>query len=308
MLLLIVLSSEIITTTTVVYAWTGGSPMLKNRMMIPPIIISPRTCRCIHRSIVLHAQSSSNLNYNNNNENTKVMETLSSNDDHHHTVQNSEKDLSTMTSQSIQTKSLLHEFASDTPKTTSSPAAAAAAAAQTNTINTRLLQDIELATQKEKRGGATSLTKYFQYQPSMTQEEREVRLQQARNLNGIQPISTLTAGLVAICMGYGIWLTTQSIIQLFYTHPISVDAPYLFTRIATVFRNVVIGLCTLASGFFTVTGLGILLLGIRVTQGVVSGELDPNLKDKTTTTNMDIVEIPNIWEYMTMDTKRKKRK
>jgi hypothetical protein len=182
-------------------------------------------------------------------------------------------------------------------------------AAQTNTINTRLLAEIEVATRVEK-GSKSSFSTVFQYNPSKTPEERELSIQQARDLNGINPTTTLLAGFVACVMGYGLWITTQWMGQVFGSHPISIDAPYLFTRIASVFRNIVMGVFSLASGFFSVTGVGIFLLGVRVTQGVLTGELDPQ-KGRNEKGGVgggeEEMELPNIWELMSMTDKRKRR-
>ena len=70
---------------------------------------------------------------------------------------------------------------------------------------------------------------------------------------------------------------------------------YFVIRSAQVVRNVAMGLISLASGFFGVTGLGIFLLGVRVAYGVTTGELDPtpikqNQKEK--------VDMPNVWDLM----------
>ena len=96
-------------------------------------------------------------------------------------------------------------------------------------------------------------------------------------------------------MAYGFWILTQFFADLFLTHPLSPEAPYTFQRIASVIRNVVIGLSSLASGFAAVTGLGVFLLGVRVAYGVMKGELDPTptKKDK-----MDLKELPNVWDLM----------
>jgi len=180
-------------------------------------------------------------------------------------------------------------------------------AAQTNTINTRLLAEIEAATRAEggpKTKLASKMSQVFSYSPSKTPEERQRALDQARDLNGISPMTTLTAGVVACIMGYGLWMATQSLAVVFFTHPVSVDAPYMFARLASVFRNVVMGITSLASGFFFVTGLGIFLLGVRVTQGVVSGELDPEKKNRSSREE-ETIELPNIWDLMLGKKKRR---
>eukprot|EP01083_Nonionella_stella_P193421 714417_1 len=68
-------------------------------------------------------------------------------------------------------------------------------------------------------------------------------------------------------MAYAFWTATQFLGELFLAHPVSADAPYAFVRSASVFRNVVMGLSSLASGFSFVSGLGVFLLGVRVAYG-----------------------------------------
>ena len=62
------------------------------------------------------------------------------------------------------------------------------------------------------------------------------------------------------------------------------------------------GILSLASGFFFVTGLGIFLLGVRVAQGVASGELDPTRKSVE-----EEVVLPNVWDLMMMGKKPRRR-
>ena len=176
---------------------------------------------------------------------------------------------------------------------------------QTNTINTRLLAEIEAAARAEggpKTKLAAQMNQIFQYNPSKTPEERQKALDEARDLNGIDPVTTLVAGIVACSIAYGIWTATQYVALVFLSHPMSVDAPYMFARIASVFRNLVMGILSLASGFFFVTGLGIFLLGVRVDQGVASGELDPTRKSVE-----EEVVLPNVWDLMMMGKKPRRR-
>lgn len=95
------------------------------------------------------------------------------------------------------------------------------------------------------------------------------------------------------CAG-ALWIFTQFLAQLFATHPLDTDI-YFVQRLAQVFRNAVLGLSSLASGFFGVIGVGIFLLGLRVAYGVARGELDPTpIKKKAG----EEVVIPDIWGLM----------
>jgi hypothetical protein len=64
-------------------------------------------------------------------------------------------------------------------------------------------------------------------------------------------------------------------------NPVNTDI-YFVQRVSGVFRNIVMGLSSLASGIFGVIGLGLFLLGIRVTIDVLKGELDPTPLKKET--------------------------
>lgn len=88
----------------------------------------------------------------------------------------------------------------------------------------------------------------------------------------------------------------------FLMNPVGQDAPYAFQRAASVFRNGVMGLTSLASGFFLVTGLGIFALGVRVAYGVFTGELDPTPIKRSAIAgvgkNEEDVVMPNVWDLM----------
>jgi len=179
--------------------------------------------------------------------------------------------------------------------------------AKTNTVNERLIAELKAATEAENGPNTKmgeKLRDSFRYSDK-TDAEREAALEAARDLNGVNPIVTILASFFAFGMAYAFWTATQFLGELFLAHPDSADAPYAFVRSASVFRNVVMGLSSLASGFSAVSGLGVFLLGLRVAYGVVTGELDPTpirkpgLKD-------DEIEIPNVWDLM-MNKKPNKR-
>jgi uncharacterized protein YchJ len=171
--------------------------------------------------------------------------------------------------------------------------------AKTNTVNERLMAELQAATDAEK-GSKTEFGKKFKdafKYSEKSEAERELAIEQARDLNGVNPTVTILASFFAFGMAYGLWWLTGFLGALFVSHPISADAPYAFSRIAAVFRNVIMGLSSLASGFSFVSGLGVFLLGVRVAYGVLTGELDPTPIQKPGLKN-DQVEIPNVWDLM----------
>ena len=169
--------------------------------------------------------------------------------------------------------------------------------AATRTVNERLLAELEEAANKEKYGTRSQLTKKFSlemFQSKKTDEERKAAIEEARNLNGVNPVVTGVASVVALAAAFGLWQATTSLGVFFALHPVESDW-YVVQRSTAVFRNVAIGLVSLGAGFCGVTGLGILLLTGRVAIGVAKGELDPTpLPSKAG----EEVEIPNIWDLM----------
>ncbi|KAL3908585.1 MAG: hypothetical protein SGARI_002992 [Bacillariaceae sp.] len=140
-----------------------------------------------------------------------------------------------------------------------------AAVAETNTINERLLAELQEAEQKERFGARSAAGKKLGLvdgfgRTRKSDEEIKAAIAEARDLNGVNPVVAILGSFFAF----------------------AVAAVYFVLRTAQVFRNLVMGLISLASGFFGVTGLGIFLLGVRVAYGVVTGELDPTPIKKPT--------------------------
>ena len=176
--------------------------------------------------------------------------------------------------------------------------------AKVNTVNERLMKELEEAQEIEKYGKKGKKGKFeFRYAPEKTEEERLAALEEARNLNGINPLICIGGAIFAGVVSAALWSATGYIGEVFATHPVETDF-YTVQRLAGVFRNVVIGIVSLASGFFGVTGLGIFLLGIRVAYGVFTGELDPTpiVNSKS---SKEQPQILNIWDFMTGSNKRR---
>lgn len=174
--------------------------------------------------------------------------------------------------------------------------------AATNTINERLLSELQQQQETIKRGPKSALgEKYGDAfgRPRKTEEERQAAIEEARNLNGINPVVAITASIAALAIACGIWTFTSFLGEVFVSHPVDTDV-YAIQRLASVFRNVIMGLFSLMSGFFGAAGLGVFLLGVRVAYGVLTGELDPTpiKKMKRGGLEEDKIEMPNVWDLM----------
>ena len=176
--------------------------------------------------------------------------------------------------------------------------------AATSTVNERLLSEIQASVDKEKYGTGKNREYFKEFQSQKTEEERQKSIEEARDLNGVNPLVCIGGAAFAWACAGGLWLLTTYLGVLFASHPLATDV-YFVQRLTQVFRNVVMGLSSLASGFFGVVGIGIFLLGIRVAYGVMTGELDPTpiVKNKS-----DEIVLPDIWGLMTgKQNKRGKR-
>ncbi|KAL3776763.1 hypothetical protein HJC23_013941 [Cyclotella cryptica] len=154
--------------------------------------------------------------------------------------------------------------------------------AATNTVNERLLEEIRAAANAQKYGSSVNSRGkrdlFSEFRSQKSEEERRRSIEEARDLNGVNPL---------VCIGGA-------------AHPLDTDV-YFLQRLAGVFRNVVVGLTSLASGFFGVVGVGIFLLGVRVAYGVLVGELDPTpIKRKG-----EEVVLPDVWGLMMGGTRRR---
>ena len=170
--------------------------------------------------------------------------------------------------------------------------------ASTGTINERLMVELQDAADQEKYGAKSGFGKKMGLSGRRNEkspEEMEAALAEARDLNGVNPVVALTGGVFAFVVAGGLWYATQKLGTFFALHPVATDV-YFVQRLASVFRNVVMGLASLASGFFGVTGMGIFLLGVKVAIGVAKGELDPTPIVKKKDSNQ--VEMPNVWDLM----------
>lgn len=166
--------------------------------------------------------------------------------------------------------------------------------AATSTVNERLLSEIQASVNKEKYGSAKKREYFKEFQSRKTDEERERSIEEARDLNGVNPLVCIGGAAFAWACAGALWVMTTYLGVLFTEHPLETDL-YFVQRVAQVFRNAVMGLSSLASGFFGVIGIGIFLLGIRVAYGVMTGELDPTPIKQTKSQE---VVMPDVWGLM----------
>lgn len=188
--------------------------------------------------------------------------------------------------------------------------------AATNTINERLLTEVKEAERKERTGAKSTAGKKLGLvdgygRSRKTDEEREAAIAEARDLNGVNSAVAIGGSFFAFGVAVILWIATNKLGTFFASHPPETDV-YFVQRTAQVFRNVVMGLISLASGFFGVTGLGIFGMGVRVAYGVMTGELDPTPikqnKSAAAAQTKETVDLSNIWELMTNKTTRRRNR
>ena len=208
--------------------------------------------------------------------------------------------------------------------------------AATSTVNERLLSEIQASVEKEKYGSGKSRQYFKEFQSQKTEEERRRSIEEARDLNGewnylrlreqmettklgsfihiqifpsipapgVNPLVCIGGAAFAWACAGALWFATTYLGVLFTSHPLDTDM-YFAQRLADVFRSAVMGLVSLASGFFGVVGIGIFLLGIRVAYGVMTGELDPTpIKQPKS----EEIVLPDVWGLMMGKNNNRRRK
>ncbi len=103
---------------------------------------------------------------------------------------------------------------------------------------------------------------------------------QKEDLNGINPVSTITFSVVPMAMCFALIQLTSWLSAHFAIDQVDSDV-YPIQRGAVVARNLVVGISSLATGFTGVIGVGLLAMGIAVAIGVAKGELDPSAENVT---------------------------
>ena len=105
--------------------------------------------------------------------------------------------------------------------------------------------------------------------------QKDAFAQKKEDINGIQPLTPLLFSLFPAVFCVLFWQLSAYMTNHFAVDFITSDM-YPVRRLASISRNFVVGIVTLASGFTGVVALGLFLLGITVGVGVLKGELDPN--------------------------------
>mmetsp|Transcript_42712 Transcript_42712/g.103313 ORF Transcript_42712/g.103313 Transcript_42712/m.103313 type:complete len:297 (+) Transcript_42712:78-968(+) len=201
------------------------------------------------------------------------------------------------------------KFSRDTPESTVNLDSAGTIATETsdkavtNTVNERLMAELKAQEKEEKYGAKSSIGKKLRLvdgygRPRKSDAEIQAAIEQARDLNGVNPAVALTGSFFALGVAAGLWYATGQLGNFFALHPVETDV-YFVQRSAQVVRNVSMGLISLASGFFGVTGFGIFLLGVRVSYGVMTGELDPTPIKRNQQVQKDKVDMKNMLDLMT---------
>jgi hypothetical protein len=172
--------------------------------------------------------------------------------------------------------------------------------AATNTINQRLLKELEEAAYKEKNGPRSAAGKKLGLvdgfgRARKTDEEMQAAIEKARDLNGVNPLVALGGSIFALGAAAILWYGTNQLAAFFSLHQVPDTAPYFIIRSTSLVRNIAMGIISLASGFSGVVGLGIFLLSVRVAYGVMTGELDPT---PIVQNQAEKVDTPNIWDLM----------
>mmetsp|Transcript_10949 Transcript_10949/g.31770 ORF Transcript_10949/g.31770 Transcript_10949/m.31770 type:complete len:310 (+) Transcript_10949:148-1077(+) len=192
---------------------------------------------------------------------------------------------------------------SDESEAAAAPNSSSSTAA-TNTINERLMAELRQAEQTERfgsKGKKMGLVDGYG-RARKTDAEIQAAIAEARDLNGVNPIVAILGSFFAFGVAGALWVVTNKLGGFFASHPPETEV-YFVLRTAQVFRNVVMGMISLASGFFGVTGLGIFGMGVRVAYGVMKGELDPtpiknNKSSSAAASKKETVDLGNMMDLM----------
>ena len=171
--------------------------------------------------------------------------------------------------------------------------------AATNTINERLMAELQEAEETERfgaKGKKLSLVDGFG-RTRKSDAEMKIAIAEARDLNGVNPLVAIGGSFFAFGVAAALWIATNKLGGYFASNPPDTEV-YFVVRTAQVFRNVVMGMISLASGFFGVTGLGIFGMGVRVGYGVMTGELDPTPIKTRSTPTKESVDMGNMMDLM----------
>mmetsp|Transcript_23418 Transcript_23418/g.42274 ORF Transcript_23418/g.42274 Transcript_23418/m.42274 type:complete len:245 (-) Transcript_23418:57-791(-) len=161
--------------------------------------------------------------------------------------------------------------------------------------------EAETATEEEFKPSGTALSQRLrtrlakeiaaqetQVQAVPTEDQKRI-VQQDVDLNGIDPVTCIFGSIPTAGLSWGFWEFTGKAAEWFVNHPVETDF-YPAQRFNFVFQAAVVGLSSLAAGIFGFTALGIFLLGLRVSFGALTGELDPSKQNETRTEKLSTAE------------------
>eukprot|EP00638_Chattonella_subsalsa_P005705 CAMPEP_0117756544 /NCGR_PEP_ID=MMETSP0947-20121206/14146_1 /TAXON_ID=44440 /ORGANISM="Chattonella subsalsa, Strain CCMP2191" /LENGTH=209 /DNA_ID=CAMNT_0005576161 /DNA_START=247 /DNA_END=877 /DNA_ORIENTATION=- len=135
--------------------------------------------------------------------------------------------------------------------------------AKTNSVNDKLLAEItDFKRPLEAQLNASATIEY---------EEQD--------LNGVSPKYALLGSFLAAFLSVASYKITTVLFEIYEAQKDMIGTDNLFaTRLSGLLKQVIVGLGSLATGIFAFNALGLLLLSIKVTNGVMKGELDPTPK------------------------------
>mmetsp|Transcript_13913 Transcript_13913/g.20632 ORF Transcript_13913/g.20632 Transcript_13913/m.20632 type:complete len:219 (-) Transcript_13913:24-680(-) len=146
-------------------------------------------------------------------------------------------------------------------------------------VNSRLLAEIE-GTLKTTRAAneSNSSSQYVKYE--------------AVDLNGVRPSMAFLGSLFAFGMSSFAWKATETLTLAYMrqSERLMESDILIVQRLTGLMKQVIVGLGSLATGIFGVTSIGMALLGFKVLQGIISGELDPLKKEESLVGSDDPVE------------------
>lgn len=95
------------------------------------------------------------------------------------------------------------------------------------------------------------------------------------------PVRCFVGALVASPIAYGLYLLTSAIATTFAEKPLS-TSNMLAANISVMVRTLVVGLCTLGTGIFAITTLGLVALGIQLLFKKAPVTQDPGTSSEST--------------------------
>jgi hypothetical protein len=95
------------------------------------------------------------------------------------------------------------------------------------------------------------------------------------DLNGINPLTPLSSAAFAGFISFLFWRITIGLATAFNNVHLETDF-YPAQRLFNIASTAFVGITALGAGVIGVTAVGLLGLTMRVTLGIMSGELDPN--------------------------------